>query len=274
VVISIIGLLVALLLPALQSARQTANLIDCANRMRQSTLCILMYIDENREVFPTQYGPGLAPNTAPYSGVMEGGMEYRGVIAKYSDMWDAMLNYNDWYSGNLNKNPMLCKASDGLATEPGPNYWSADSVKLWSDFTVLYGAYPVFFSTFQINPYFGTADCYKYSPTAGYYGYNTRKGMPKTPSLTFALADGYREARPNYWYVADGIGMFRFRHFQAKSRVAGTPQGNEGIMNMSYLDGHVKGWKYEVNGPIWPTGGDGLWTVQQGFRWWNGEVYN
>jgi prepilin-type processing-associated H-X9-DG protein len=66
-----------------------------------------------------------------------------------------------------------------------------------------------------------------------------------------------------------GKGVFRFRHFESGART------QDGSMNMSYLDGHVKSWKYEVNGPIYPKpGGNGLTSIQDGFWWWNGGYWD
>jgi prepilin-type processing-associated H-X9-DG protein len=55
VVIAIIGALVALLLPAVQSARATARSAACKNQMRQIGLSVLRFCDDNEGAFPSNY---------------------------------------------------------------------------------------------------------------------------------------------------------------------------------------------------------------------------
>ena len=52
VVIAIIGMLVALLLPAIQSAREAARRMDCANKLRQFALALHNHYDTHKN-FPS-----------------------------------------------------------------------------------------------------------------------------------------------------------------------------------------------------------------------------
>lgn len=55
VVISIIALLIAILLPALRSARETAQAISCLSNQRQMGVAMQMYINESDEYIPRAY---------------------------------------------------------------------------------------------------------------------------------------------------------------------------------------------------------------------------
>lgn len=56
VVIGIIGLLISILLPALNRAREQANAIKCRSNMRQIFTCVMMYAQDNKGHLPAVPG--------------------------------------------------------------------------------------------------------------------------------------------------------------------------------------------------------------------------
>ncbi len=65
VVISIIALLIAILLPALGSARRLAQSTLCMNQEKQMGLAVAMYINDNDDYFPSLYRYPSRPATSP-----------------------------------------------------------------------------------------------------------------------------------------------------------------------------------------------------------------
>jgi len=66
VVIGIIALLISILLPSLNRARETANRVKCASNLRQIGQAILLYANENKGAYPRTYYVAAATGTCTW----------------------------------------------------------------------------------------------------------------------------------------------------------------------------------------------------------------
>ena len=89
VVIAIIGILVALLLPAVQSAREAARRAECLNHMKQIGLALIEFHDSNKH-FPSAVSD--EPNTGPSGGYTELG--YIPQILSYIELGNLQNQMN------------------------------------------------------------------------------------------------------------------------------------------------------------------------------------
>lgn len=96
VVIAIIGLLIGLLLPAVQSAREAGRRISCSNNMKQQSLGILTSVDANNGRFPAAifYKSGMGSSVwvrlLPF-------VEYENLFSNLSpggNFWFGTVNFN------------------------------------------------------------------------------------------------------------------------------------------------------------------------------------
>ncbi|HEX4412554.1 MAG TPA: DUF1559 domain-containing protein [Lacipirellulaceae bacterium] len=148
VVIAIIGILVALLLPAIQAAREAARRTQCTNKMKQLGLAVLNYESSKREL-PPAYTPNnttIIPLTGPCPGVagvapVSTGLAHHSFLTfilpyiEESAIYDQIDQKIDWFNsttqnshGTFN-NTVVSKDLDELlcpSTETRPGSFTTD----------------------------------------------------------------------------------------------------------------------------------------------------
>ncbi|MDA1050363.1 MAG: DUF1559 domain-containing protein [Planctomycetota bacterium] len=102
VVITIIGVLVALLLPVVQSAREAARRMSCSNSLKQITLGLCNYHDTNGSLPPLYIGPAQAEGALSWSVHLLPFVEQQPLFAEFEKLTHrsggpAMLDSDAFY---------------------------------------------------------------------------------------------------------------------------------------------------------------------------------
>ena len=166
VVIAIIGILVALLLPAIQSARESARRADCSSRMRQLGLAVQMY-EEHFRVFPPAASGKTSDPSIPRLSVL-------CYILNFLELGNisANLDYSAHYNDAVNKPfteldvPIfLCPSAPPRPGEYAGDYTVAYKIdsSLYNDFTDIgyVGTAPAdaLFGVLQLNATTTSSQC-------------------------------------------------------------------------------------------------------------------
>ncbi|QDU62184.1 hypothetical protein Pan216_30510 [Planctomycetes bacterium Pan216] len=154
VVIAIIGILVALLLPAIQQAREAARRLDCSNRLKQLGIALLNY-EEGHGVFP--YGSHTTSRRVhPWTELILPNLDQQSVYDR--------INFDRAYNHASNKAVLLDRHFSAYACPTNPfsdslrpisgDWYSAS----WAAGDRIQGLYyPL--SAGSIRPDFATIDC-------------------------------------------------------------------------------------------------------------------
>jgi len=106
VVIAIIAVLAAMLLPALQGARESAKTIHCANNLKHLALAALLYAADNNDRLPDTRPPG----SVPYDKWMEVILSYLKLSPPSSELVGTPTVAR---RGPIYSHPLLCPATTG-----------------------------------------------------------------------------------------------------------------------------------------------------------------
>lgn len=207
VVISIIALLIAILLPNLAAARETARQIDCATRLRQLALAAEVYANEEKEFFPAR------------------NMEYpRGSGTRIH--WPKML-VRHYQSGDL----LVCP-SDGLdpASEPDPD--AANN-----------GDHSYFFNGWN-DVYDLTKDNVLYNDNYTNDWAMSRK-LIKQPSETILFGEKKTFSTHFYMDLNEGMSGNEFTQLeQARHGGSTGGTGGNGASNYAFADGSTRNFRF------------------------------
>ena len=116
VVVAIIGILAALLLPALSAAKSSGRSATCKNHLRQMGLALQMYVHEHQNKYPYYAGPpGPAYGDATViGGSAAGGLYWSSQLQPYCPMrWTNSASHCPGYKG-ANAGPEFYDAQGGL----------------------------------------------------------------------------------------------------------------------------------------------------------------
>lgn len=160
VVIAIIAILAAMLLPALNKARDKAHTISCANNLKQFGLAIQFYASENKDYMPLAYSGNSNPFYSWYPALVDQMMRDK---AKWND---------DYYKLQFNH----CSAKPNVLKNKTETWGSIDDSQKWWGTT-----------NYAYFTYVGRMDAWNPSATSGWNKMAGPEKLSRTRNSSKAL---------------------------------------------------------------------------------------
>lgn len=200
VVIAIIAILAAMLLPALNQAREKARQVSCLSNIKQTVTGILSYADSNREFFPpTTMGKGANSST-----------------------WCANLTADGYLNGKI----LVCPSSED-------NRHRAFLQRAGKNTDLLHSAWPVI--DYGVNCFIiGTRGGPNTAAPSPDYKCSVRMGQIKRPSFTVLIGDAASNVE-----TSSVEGAYRMMPL-GYDKINGTAYPRHGYLcNIGYPAGHA-----------------------------------
>ena|SRR5688572_15655559 len=155
VVIGIIAMLVAILLPALQKAKDQANKVKCQSQLRQIIMAMRTYAHDQRDWLP---GPRMITEPGPHTTPITKGLLFRTGLLKDPNIWlcpaDHRLGTEIQFSYTYNCRMIVKKGQEEVVAAeivPDPHFRKLSTFRKASDNIVLAEENINNYNTWRIN---------------------------------------------------------------------------------------------------------------------------
>jgi prepilin-type processing-associated H-X9-DG protein len=239
VVIGIIAVLISILLPALQKAKDAAKAVVCASNLKQIGTALAMYVNDNNG-----YTPRFQYNAAPEPGWGGGGFQWSHAISRYVASKPIMVNHQN----------------AGLVEELAKiTVYFCPSAKANSGRFVNWSTFPI---SYMPNSWVMYHDYW----TAARGGFHLRYDSIQRKTRQMALAETWLGTSVG-WDLVEGWEP-NSAIWRGEERLRGVPAGSRGCVlpwhaGLRQSNILMADWHVETN----VTSGDGAFNRYQGPNW-------
>jgi prepilin-type N-terminal cleavage/methylation domain-containing protein/prepilin-type processing-associated H-X9-DG protein len=230
VVIGIIALLISILLPSLNRARETANRIKCASNLRQIGQSILLYENDNRGNYPRTVYNASAANPTWSTGATSSDPFVSGTLVSANDVSAALFLL--LRAGDITSEVFTCPSSNATKWDYGGGTNTAQNWCNWAGELGVNGA-----SGLLINESYSYQDPYP-STAAVSNGFKLNGSI----SAEFAVASDINPGSASVHVAGSGGTVDMVNTGSSAKQMTGANSTNHAGagQNVLFGDGHVE----------------------------------